>query len=363
MDKVIDKLILEWSWRCEKGYPDINNPADKKVLDKLLAEYGVSPGKFITEQEDEKSDIKVEDIISLLKAKDTELNDSQKLKIFKIVEKSGKGLSSSLYESLIQKNLVEQQASVIVGYADRVNIEDKILKTLENPDNTFSKLGNQGNLIKILEELTGISGEYIDTLVRFTVAKTKSIGRGELALISLLYDTFAASKGDIQLKDKTLIEVKATGESGAIVAPDTISRGDSKSVIAKIIDIFGEKFPEMKNIGKVSGRWPDRLQNQYNTLDSEDEKKIFVELIRRLTTTMYDKFVPTENINTYSSTEYKELVSKSLAKAYVKDKKVLFISPTNNFILLDGKSVVDHIGETLKISGFSDSLPRIEYNN
>jgi hypothetical protein len=42
MDKVIDKLILEWSWRCEKGYPDINNPADNKILQKLLAEYGVS---------------------------------------------------------------------------------------------------------------------------------------------------------------------------------------------------------------------------------------------------------------------------------------------------------------------------------
>jgi hypothetical protein len=42
MDNVVDKLLLEWSWRCEKGYPDINNPADKKVLDKLLTEYGVS---------------------------------------------------------------------------------------------------------------------------------------------------------------------------------------------------------------------------------------------------------------------------------------------------------------------------------
>jgi hypothetical protein len=41
MNNVIDKLLLEWSWRCEKGYPDINNPADKKVLDKLLKEYNI----------------------------------------------------------------------------------------------------------------------------------------------------------------------------------------------------------------------------------------------------------------------------------------------------------------------------------
>lgn len=53
MNNVIDKLLLEWSWRCEKGYPDINNPADKKVLDKLLKEYNILLEKIPnTSQED-----------------------------------------------------------------------------------------------------------------------------------------------------------------------------------------------------------------------------------------------------------------------------------------------------------------------
>ena len=24
----IDKILLEWSWRCEKGYPDLNTAKD-----------------------------------------------------------------------------------------------------------------------------------------------------------------------------------------------------------------------------------------------------------------------------------------------------------------------------------------------
>jgi hypothetical protein len=36
MDNVIDKLLLEWSWRCEKGYPDINNKKDLKILEEIF---------------------------------------------------------------------------------------------------------------------------------------------------------------------------------------------------------------------------------------------------------------------------------------------------------------------------------------
>lgn len=363
MDNVIDKLILEWSWRCEKGYPDINDPVDRVILERLLEEYGVNQDTFIKEEQEKKEEnsIRVDDIIRLLKVKDEELTDEQKSKIFKIIEKVGKGLSSSLYEKLLSKNLTEQQASVIVGFADRVNIEDKILESLENPKNTFSRLGTEGSLTGKLKSLSGIKEEHLDKLISFTIGKTKSIGRGELALISLLHDTYAASKGDVELSDGSIIEIKATGTTGAIVAPDTINRGDSKYPISKIIEIFGNDFPEMKNIGDLYGIWPDRLQKYYVRIEKEEEKKTFIKLIRELTKKMYGTFVPTDDINTYSSVEYRELVSKSLAKVYLKGKNVLFISSNNDFILLDGNTVENNIGKELKIGGFSDALPRISY--
>jgi len=39
---VIETILKEWSWRCEKGYPDINNPADRKILENLLAEHNIT---------------------------------------------------------------------------------------------------------------------------------------------------------------------------------------------------------------------------------------------------------------------------------------------------------------------------------
>ena len=35
---VTDKLYTEWAWRSKTGTPDINNPEDKAVLDKLINE-------------------------------------------------------------------------------------------------------------------------------------------------------------------------------------------------------------------------------------------------------------------------------------------------------------------------------------
>lgn len=38
MDKIIDKLILEWSWRCEKGYPDINSGKDLEIFKSIVGD-------------------------------------------------------------------------------------------------------------------------------------------------------------------------------------------------------------------------------------------------------------------------------------------------------------------------------------
>lgn len=38
---VIDRIVTEWAYRCKKGYPDINNPEDLKILNEIYAEYGI----------------------------------------------------------------------------------------------------------------------------------------------------------------------------------------------------------------------------------------------------------------------------------------------------------------------------------
>ena len=43
---LIDKVILEWSYRTEKGYPDINNKNDLKVFESLFGFNVLSENAF-----------------------------------------------------------------------------------------------------------------------------------------------------------------------------------------------------------------------------------------------------------------------------------------------------------------------------
>lgn len=38
---VVDKIVAEWAFRCKKGYPDMNNPDDMKILKEIYSEYGI----------------------------------------------------------------------------------------------------------------------------------------------------------------------------------------------------------------------------------------------------------------------------------------------------------------------------------
>jgi hypothetical protein len=40
--KVIDKILLEWSFRCHDGIVDLNDPKKKAILDKILKEFNVN---------------------------------------------------------------------------------------------------------------------------------------------------------------------------------------------------------------------------------------------------------------------------------------------------------------------------------
>jgi hypothetical protein len=45
-----DAILLEWSYRCEKGYPDFNNKKDMIALNKILKEMNLPiPSKLLTE--------------------------------------------------------------------------------------------------------------------------------------------------------------------------------------------------------------------------------------------------------------------------------------------------------------------------
>jgi len=52
---VVDKVVNEWAFRCKKGYPDMNNPDDVRILKDIYSEFG-----FVMEAEEAQEDDEID---------------------------------------------------------------------------------------------------------------------------------------------------------------------------------------------------------------------------------------------------------------------------------------------------------------
>ena len=101
---VVDKIVTEWAFRCKKGYPDMNNPADMKILKEIYSEYGIVLEEEKPKQPQE-NNVSFEDLQSLLTARKDELDQNQINKLFNLIGKTGKGYTATLLDVLVtQKN-------------------------------------------------------------------------------------------------------------------------------------------------------------------------------------------------------------------------------------------------------------------
>ena len=80
----IESILLEWSWRCDKGYPDINNLSDKIKLQEVLDEMGIQlPFERIVEApKTDKSQSNISNYNQYPKILITELTKANKLQKF-----------------------------------------------------------------------------------------------------------------------------------------------------------------------------------------------------------------------------------------------------------------------------------------
>ena len=369
---VVDKIVTEWAYRCEKGYPDINNPEDLKILNEIYAEYGI-----VMEEEKEQPTKTVEDLMKLLTAKKEELSPKQIEKLFDIINKTGKGYTTALMDKLLQKKLGEEQALIVASYADKNHFEDKMVASMENTSNTFNTLGESGNLITVLSKLSGISPRYVEKLVGFTTgAGQKGVGRGEIALISLLSDTESADKGDVRTAAGT-VELKASSLNsqnkltGAILAPKgTGGRGKSaKEITADLLKYFTDEDAKRLISSEGSG-WPGRIYNYYSFKKSGNDEtgfeSNFIRSLQKFFNDTYGTGVINVSVQDLTSFEdFKLRIARDLAKAYMEEIKhpIMFISSNSDYIIVrTSEDLEKQIGTTIKIiATISDYTPRLSF--
>lgn len=373
---ITDKLVTEWAFRCKKGYPDMNNPDDMKILKEIYSEYGIVMEEEKPKPEPTKT---VEDLITLLSAKTGELSPEQVEKLFKIINKTGKGYTTTLMDKLLDKKLGEEQALIVAGYADRNHFEDKMVASIDNKANTFAALGESGNLASALSKLSGVDTNYVSKLIGFTTgAGQKGVGRGEIALVSFLSDTESAKTGDVKVADG-VVELKASSLTdknkltGSILAPKTIGgRGGSAASIAnELLKFFTDEDAKRIIPTKKEGSgWVGRLYSYYlygkeNSTETDFKNK-FKTTLQKFFNHVYG--TGTINVKDTDLESFEKLqlrVAKDLAKAYMEEinHPIMFISSNSDYkIVRTTQDLESIIGTDVKILGtVSDYTPRLGF--
>ena len=350
---VVDKIVTEWSFRCKKGYPDMNNPDDMKILKEIYLEYGIVLEEEKAQQT-QQNNVSLEDLEKLIDARKTELTQDQINNLYKIISKTGNGYTKSLLNALEQdKKLNHQQALIVASYADKYHFEDKVLASINNPANTFASLGSEGNLSTKLQDITGIDSTYVDAIIGLTVgAGQKSVGKGEIAVISFLHDTSSPKKGDVQTGEG-VVEFK--GKDAILAVAKHISRGYTADKIltdmAKVLDIPEDKIPEFK---KGGGVWTDKLIRY-----TQDKSQI-----QKVLDKFYKGAVKIGDADTTSVDAVRQQIAKELAKDYIKtiNEPIFFFNENRDYkIFRTQEDIGDAVGTDIIVTAFSDLVPRLAF--
>ena len=352
---VIDKIVTEWAFRCKKGYPDMNNPDDMKILKEIYSEYGiVIREEEQSQQQAQQNNVSFEDLQTLIDARKTELTQDQINKLYKIISKTGKGYTKSLLDILEQnKKLNHQQALIVASYADKNDFEDKVLDSINNPANTFTSLGSEGNLSTKLQQITGIELPYINAIIGLTVgAGQKSVGKGEIAVISFLHDTSSPKKGDVETAEG-VVEFK--GKDAILAVAKHISRGYTADKIltdmAKVLDIPEDEVADFK---KGGGVWTDKLIRY-----TQDKTQI-----QKVLDKFYKGAVKIDDADTSSADAVRQQIAKELAKDYIRtiNEPIFFFNENRDYkIYRTQEDIGDAVGTDITVTGFSDLVPRLAF--
>ena len=272
----LDELLLEWSYRTNKGYPCLDNPSDIAILKNLLERLDLPAEAIIDELEDEEEitvkrgdekDAKIDGLEPTPEQKDEEKEEEQLKKHIdqiscpydkEAAEVHSKNPNLSYKEKIKKINRMcnfaaykpieavlqdkgylkltkkgepaelEKFSNELQNIIEDANIKDReyFLEYLKDKNKQIDfkpQPGKRGNLFNDAKK-TGISNDIITKLVKHTTQDSgkKSVGMGELAL-SLLFKNVGAAKGkgDLSLDGK---EFEIKGEGATLGArPDTVN--------------------------------------------------------------------------------------------------------------------------------------------
>ena len=235
----LDEILLEWSYRSEKGYPSLDNPSDVLILENILNKLNLPTQDIIsqlkeqvtvttddetqkTQTTDDETDIlkkvgsyKKDDLLNLIK--NMELDDKQVTKLYHRISNFGayrpilKSLRASNYKEIIVKKYSREIQSIIEDLDPKEN--SQFIEYLGNPEKQLDfPTKTQGNLFNIAP-----ADKIPDSVLKKIIAHTtqdegkKGVGMGELGMALIFKNiTDSRGKGDLALNGEEF-EIKGNG--------------------------------------------------------------------------------------------------------------------------------------------------------
>lgn len=227
---VVDKIVNEWAFRCKKGYPDMKNPDDMKILKEIYSEFGITlkeedePAQEKPKEDQPSNDELIAQIASILQAEKG--NTKLITRLYRTLKNSSHvdDLKKFLRDRNVTKSTFDNRnlPAELIDILAKANLVDKFVAGIKD-----NKLKSSGNAYDTLgPELKPV----LSSFGRLTGAKgSVGVGRGEI-LFPMLYSDVSKSEtaGDLIYKGKDL-EVKALGVSTK--NPDQLSGGPRISLV------------------------------------------------------------------------------------------------------------------------------------
>lgn len=235
---VIDRIVTEWAFRCKKGYPDMNNPDDMKILKEIYSEYGI-----VTEEEkEEKSNTPQVNFLELgLPQEDISIIEG----IYKTLSPEEKASFDANY----RKSTLEQY----------VNNPDTVSKPFKKFFQASHKKGRgRGEFLPLLA-ITGAKSGGIndkDVLVGSKVLEVKELAKNQF---------LTGKSGTIRRSTlATTIETFCKYLEALEIAPNTMPDVDF------VLNYYNEKYVS----GNLSNKFIDSIKRVSKKLNTLDPKKL-----------------------------------------------------------------------------------------
>lgn len=333
---IVDKIVTEWAFRCKKGYPDVNDPQDMRILSEIYSEYGIT----LEEEKQSQSD---EDYMHVpgseehiyVKVKDFDNTTKKPIpgaQLYRYQKKDkGRGPVAS-YQPIKDKeeeetDKVSNEDEYVKGILAQAKVPNNIIQaTLQNPN--YKKANNIPDFVQNKDT-------YIKAFANLYSYKVLRGGLGELIPLVAIQGARigGANEKDIKAQGKVL-EIKEL-PAGA---------GTREFALASTAGIAGTKFQEHLETFRKAVK-PFRTLPRFRAIDAglADVNKVPKEYLLALEKLLAN-FPYTE-----------ESINKQSEEIKIGNKKYAVTKGTKYTIELDGEGNLVQTDSAPKESQQTDS--------